>query len=96
MEFLIELVLELALEGGVELSKSKKIPKIIRYLVIILIVLFFAVIIIGLFLIGVTILKNNIIVGLFMIAISVIFLFLAMIKFKKIYLEKVETKEITK
>ena len=87
MEFLIELMFELIFEGAIEVSKSKKIPKIIRYPLIAIIVIFFAVIIIGLFVIGIVILKDNIFLGIFMIAVSIIFLISALIKFKKVYIE---------
>lgn len=93
MEFLIELVLELALEGGIEASKNKKIPRIIRYLIISIIVLFFATIILGLFVIGILMLKESVAFGIFMILISIILFISSIIKFKKVYLEKIDTIE---
>ena len=37
MDDLIEILLELILEGGFELSKCKKVPKWIRYILILII-----------------------------------------------------------
>ena len=88
MDFLFELIFELIFEGALEASKSRKVPKIIRYPLIALIELFFAAIIIGLFIIGILVLKDNIILGIFMIVISIVLLISAIIKFKKVYLEK--------
>ena len=36
MEDLIELILELALEGGLEVTKNDKVPKYIRYIILVL------------------------------------------------------------
>ena len=38
MEFIFEMVLELILEGTLEISKNRKVPKIIRYPLIFFIV----------------------------------------------------------
>lgn len=88
MDFLFEILLEFALEGGMEASKSKKVPRIIRYLLIAIIVLFFAIIILGLFAIGILMLKESIAGGIFMILISIILFISAIIKFRKVYLSK--------
>lgn len=90
MEFLIELLLEIIFEGSVEISSNKKVPKWIRYPLIVLIVLFFAVVIFGLLLLGIAIINKSLIGGLFIIVISLIMLVLSVGKFKKIYIEKKE------
>ena len=41
MEDLIELILELALEGGLEVTKNDKVPKYIRYIILGIIAIFF-------------------------------------------------------
>ena len=88
MDFLIEVVLDLVFEGGIELSKNRKVPKIIRYPLIVIILLFFAVIIIGLFIIGVVILKQSVILGIIMIASSIVLLVSAIVKFRNVYLRR--------
>lgn len=90
MEILIELLFELLFEGTFEISKNKKISKLIRYPLIALIVLFFALIIFGMLFIGLTVANNNILLGLFIIIISLVLLVLSIMKFKKIYMEKKE------
>jgi len=88
MEFLIELVLDLFLEGGIEVSSNKKISKWIRYPIIFIIVAFFLAVISLLFIAGIAILKENILAGLLIIGISVFMLVGCIFKFRKIYLEK--------
>lgn len=94
MEFLIELLFELIFEGGVEVSKNKKISKFIRYPLIFLIVLFFSFIIFLLLFLGLSIANTNILVGLLIIIISFIFLIFSIKKFKEVYLEKKEDGDI--
>lgn len=88
MEFLIELIFELIFEGGVEMSKSKKVPKCIRYFLIAIIVLIFMIIILGMFLLGILMLNENILFGLAFIILSFVFLILSIKKFKETYLLK--------
>lgn len=90
MELIIEFIMELIFEGGVEASKSKKVPKCIRYFLIAIIVLFFAVVIFGMFLLGIAALNENILFGIFLIALSLLFLFLSIKKFKETYLLRKE------
>jgi len=71
-----------------EASKSKKVPKVIRYFLIMFIISFFATVILGLFLLGILSCKKNIFGGLFVIAVSMILLISAIIQFRKVYLKK--------
>lgn len=92
MEFLIELLLDLIIEGSVEISSNKKVSKFIRYPLIVLIILFFTLFILGLMLLGIIILKENIYFGIFLLIIVLILLISGINKFKNIYLEKKENK----
>lgn len=88
MEFLIEGILDLILEGSVEASKSKKVPKTIRYILIVSISLVF-ISIVGLIIwLGINILKDNTIGGVFIILFGIFFLILGVLKFRKVYLNK--------
>ena len=88
MEYVIEAVLDLVLELGIEASKNKKVLKIIRYLLIGLIMfLFIGVIGIVLFA-GVLVLFQDIIGGIILIAIGIIMLVSCIRKFMKIYIKK--------
>lgn len=88
MEFLIELLLDLIIEGSIEISSNKKVSKFIRYPLIVLIILFFTLFILGLMLLGIIILKENIYFGIFLLIIVLILLISGINKFKNIYLEK--------
>ncbi len=88
MEFIIELILDLLLEGSIEASKSAKVPKPIRYILIALISLFFLAVIGLIILLGIDTLKNSKLAGITVILMGVLLLILAIMKFKKIYLKK--------
>jgi len=89
MEYLFEFILELVLEGSIEVSKSSKIPKYIRYPLIVIISLFFITIIGLIFFVGIVSLKENIFVGIFFILIGLSMLIMSVIKFRKTYLTKI-------
>ncbi len=86
MEILFEFILELVFEGGIEASKNSKIPKCIRYPLIIIISLFFIAVIGLLFIAGFLSLKKNILAGIIFILIGLFFLIMSLIKFKKTYI----------
>ena len=88
MDLLIEIILELILEGTIEISSNKKTPKWIRYPLTVIIVLFISIIIIGIFYLGIIIYKENILFSLILILFGIIFLISGINKFKKQYLEK--------
>jgi len=88
MELLIEILLELIFEGTFELSSNKKVPKWVRYPLIAIIVLFFAIVIFGLLIIGIRILNENIFIGIVLILISLILLIRAIKEFKNKYMDK--------
>lgn len=92
MEFIYELILELVLECGIEASKSSKIPKYIRYPLIIIIVLFFLSVIALLLLLGIILFKENLYAGIFIIFIGIYMLVMSIIKFRKIYIVKKDKK----
>lgn len=88
MESIIEIILELVLEGSIEASKSSKIPKPVRYLITAMIVLLFIAFIGFIFWVGVIVLNDNIPAGIFLILIGVVMTLLGVIKFIKTYLTK--------
>ena len=89
MEDIIELILELILEGGMEASRSSKIPKPIRFLITALIVLFFIAVIGFIFGVGIISLNNdNIPAGIFLILMGAVTAVLSVIKFIRTYLTK--------
>lgn len=86
MEFLIEILLELIAEGTVELSKSVKVPKYIRYSLIGIIVLFFIAIIGIVLFVGFMALEENVLLEILFIILGLFLLVMSIVKFKKVYL----------
>lgn len=87
MDFIIELIFELIAEGTVELSKSTKVPKLIRYLLIVIIVLFVTGIFGIILFAGLMLLKENVILGIVLIAIALLMLVMGIVKFRKGHLK---------
>jgi len=92
MEFLMELVLELILEGSISISSNKKISKWIRYPLIVIIILFFLSVIGLVFLTGILVFKYSVLLSMLFIAIGAFLLVASIIKFKKLYLNKKDLK----
>ncbi len=92
MEDIFEFILELVLEGSIEVSKSKKVPKYIRYPLIGIISLFFIAIIGLVFLAGILSLKENIFFGIFLILAGLFLLIMSIVEFRKTYLNKMNKK----
>ena len=87
MDLLIEFLIELIFDGTIELSSNKKVPKVIRYPLIVLIVLIFSIFIVGFLILGILSLKENIGMGIFLIILSLIFLLFFIKKIKEKYKE---------
>ncbi len=85
MDLFFETLFDLILEGSFEASKSKKVPKPIRYILIFLISLIYIVIIGFLFYFGIVGLSKNLLAGIILILFGLLFLILSIIKFKKTY-----------
>lgn len=88
MDFIIELVLELLFDGMMEASKSNKVPKFIRYPLIIIIVLFFLLIIGFIFIASILAIKESIVAGLLLITIDLFLLVGSIAKVRKEYFIK--------
>lgn len=92
MEYLIEFILELVFEGGLEATKSNKVPRPIRYIILSIIVLLFIAIIVLIYLTAFIILKESIIGFILIFLLATFLLISAIIKFRKEYLIKVNNK----
>lgn len=88
MDFIIELVIELLLEGSIEISSNKKVSRWIRYPLILFIVTLFAGIILLMLYLSFSLLNKNALAAFLILIISLFLLISAIIKFKKIYVEK--------
>ncbi len=89
MEYIFEFIMELVLEGGIEVSKSSKIPKYIRYPLIGILSLFFIAVIGLVFFTGILSLKENIPSGVFLILVGLFLLIMSVTRFRKAYLTKI-------
>lgn len=88
MDVIFEILLDLIIEGCFEASSNRKVPNIIRYPLIALIVLFFASVIFGLFIIGISLWNKNIYGSLFIILTSIIMLIAIIYRLKEVYIER--------
>ena len=90
MDFLIELLVEVAAEltaeGTVELSKSVKVPRCVRCLLIGIVVLFSTGVIGVMMLTGWLMLEESLPGGLIFLALATWMLVMGVIKFRKTYL----------
>ena len=84
MEYLIEFILELAFESGLESTKSNKIPKPIRYIILGIIAL--------MYLTAFLVLKESIIGFILIFLLATFMLISAIIRFRKEYLIKINNK----
>ena len=93
MEYLIEFILELFLEGGLEATKSNKVPKPIRYIILGFISLFFLAVIGLIYFTAFLILKQSTIAFILIFFLATFMLISVIIKFKKEYLKNFYQKE---
>lgn len=93
MEFIMELIVEVLLEGSLEISKNRLFPKWIRYPLIFIIVLIFIIMIVALMFLGMFYIKENVFIGVLLILISVIIFFASIAKFKNTYMKRKEEHE---
>lgn len=90
MEFIIELVFDLLLEGSIEVSSNKKISKWIRYPILALLILFFTVVIFGMIILGFVLLSKSLLGGILIMIIGLVLLIMCIYKFRKKYLEIID------
>ena len=88
MDIIFELLLELVLEGTIELSKSVRVPRFIRYPLIVLLVLLSLGVIGIIFAVGVWILGENVLLGLLLIALALLMAVMGVRKLRKAYLTR--------
>ena len=78
MDTVLELLLDLFLEGGMEVSKSKQVPKYIRYPVLALVACLELIL-----LIGIAELRDSAFLGLLLIALAVLAAFVVFRRFRR-------------
>ena len=85
MDFIFELIAELVFDTVSEASKSQKVPKPVRYILIGLIILFFTASFGLIFLAGALMMKKTVAGGVVTIALGLLMLILSIRKFRKTY-----------
>ena len=75
MNDLIEFLLEIVLEGAIELSSNKKVPNWIRYPLTIIISLFFLAVLFLIFYCGIIVLEENVLFGILLFLLGVFLLY---------------------
>ena len=88
MDFIIELIFEFLFDGMLETSKSNKVPKFIKYPLIVIILLFFVLVIGFIFIVSILAFKESIIAGILLIIIDLFLIIGTISKFKKEYFTK--------
>ena len=88
MDFLIEIVFELIFDGVIVISKSKKVPKYIRYPLIVIIILFCVAVIGFMLFVSLSVLKLDILGGCILIVLILLLLGMVIAKIKKGYLSR--------
>ena len=84
MEYVIEFILDLLVDGTIEILPNKKVPKWIRYPLGIFVGLFMFAVIIGIFVLGILIFGESLIAGILMLALGFVLLVCAIYKTVKI------------
>ena len=92
MDFIIELIFEILFDRLLETSKSNRVPKFIRYPLIIVILLFFIVVIGFIFIASILAFKENKLAGLLLIIIDLFLIIGTISKFRKEYFTIKENK----
>ncbi len=86
MELLIEFLFELIFEGSIELAQSPKVPKWIRFILIVILMTFILGVIFGIGTVGViAIMKGEKGIGIFLLAVTAILVGGCVYKFIELY-----------
>ena len=88
MDLLFEFLGELIFEGSMELSKNKKVPKWIRYPLIVFFLLLFLIVDLLFVFVSLLLIKKNLFGGILFSIFTIFFIAMSIIKFKKMYFEK--------
>lgn len=90
MEYILEFIVELIVDGSFYLSKDKRVPKYLRYLLIAFMIILISSIIFGIIILGFILLSKSIIIGIIFMILGLLLGIGSIIKFKQIYLDKLD------
>jgi len=84
MDDIIEFLLELIIEGSIELIPNKKVPKWLRYIIAFVLSLVALTFIIGLIVFGIMLIRESILGGLILLVVGIILLVYGVVEFIKV------------
>ena len=93
MDDIIEFILEFVLEIGAEVAADRKVPKWIRYPLLVFFLLLYASITVGLLVCGVLIFEESPVFAIILIVVGLFILGGGIFKFRKTHLRNKENKE---
>ena len=85
MDLLFEIIMELFLEGSIEINSNERVSKWIRYPILVMLILFFTIITSGMLILGIYFIKENIVMSIILIICSLLLLMGSIIKLKSVY-----------
>ena len=85
MDFIFEYILDLILDDGIKASKSKKLPKSLRYTIIAIILLLYIAIIGLITILGIDIMKDNFVEGILVLIFGIFILLICILRFRAVY-----------
>ena len=89
MEFFLEVLFDLILEGSIEIGTSRKVPLVLRILALSLLVVVYGAFVVFLAVVAITMWKEGSIVGsIVVLCIDVIFSFMVVLAVRKKYRER--------
>ena len=83
MDFLIELIGEILIEGSFELATNKKVSKWIRYPLLGILIVLYSMIIFGILFVGINSINENLMLSIILIIISILMLVGTIVAFRR-------------
>lgn len=93
MEILVEFLLELVVDGGIEASGNKNLSRWIRYPLMVLVILFFCAVIALVFYMGVSVYTEEPVASVLFCLLGLFLLVGTILKFRKLYMTKQPKRE---
>lgn len=87
MDIIIEIIVDLIVDGSIEATKSNRVPAAVRCVLAVILALLFIAVIGIMFLTGVLAIRESIPLGIFLLALGVFMLVRTVMMFRKIYLK---------
>ena len=93
MDFIFDFILDLILDDGIKASKSKKISKPLRYIILSIVLLVYISIIGLITILGINTMKDNLLEGILILMFGIFILLVCILRFKAVYKNNIEVKK---